>query len=168
MLLEQFGMVGHLGKRSRSFAKEKQRAFNRIVSDVYPQPYMSLEMRRDGFKHLIPGLALDLTVADPKDDRPWDFSRHAKREKARRFIRESKPILLIGSPMCTAFSTWQRFNFAKTQRPDMCKAYKEACKNMEFVSQLYHDQVAEALYFLHEHPMSASSWDLDCIQRQWA
>ena len=35
--------------------------------------------------------------------------------------------------------------------------------HMEFVTQLYRDQVAEGRYFLHEHPQFASSWDLECV-----
>ena len=37
--------------------------------------------------------------------------------------------------------------------------------HMEFVTQLYRDQVAEGRYFLHEHPQFASSWDLECVKR---
>ena len=37
--------------------------------------------------------------------------------------------------------------------------------HMEFVTQLYRDQVAEGRYFLHEHPQFASSWDLEFVKR---
>ena len=78
-----------------------------LVSEIYSPPRVTAEIRRCGFKHIGAGLALDLTVSDPEDAQPLDFSRHAKREKSRRLIRASLPILLIGSPMRTAFSTWQ-------------------------------------------------------------
>ena len=52
-----------------------------------------------------PGFALDLTVVDPEDGSPWDFCKKEKRDKARKMQREQRPILLIGSPMCTAFCT---------------------------------------------------------------
>ena len=74
---------------------------------------MSAEVKRGRYRNLAPGFAFDLTVADPDDGQPWDFSRRDKREKARRMLREQKPILLIGSPMCTQFSTWQYLNYSK-------------------------------------------------------
>ena len=74
-------------------------------------------------------------------------------------------MLLIGSPMCTAFSTWQRLNATRANPGARRRAYREACEHIEFVAQLYHDQVSEGRYFLHEHPQFASSWDLECIKR---
>ena len=64
----------------------------------------------------------------------------SKRKKAREVLRQSKPLLLIGSPMCTAFSTWQHLNWARSKRlDDMQKAYVQACVHMEFIAQLYLD-----------------------------
>ena len=34
---------------------------------------------------------------------------------------------------------------------------------MEFVTGLYREQVLAGRYFLHEHPLCATSWKLDCI-----
>ena len=139
-----------------------------IVSEVYSPPRITQELksRRRRFPNLAPGLALDLTVRDPDDGQYWDFSLKSKRDKARRILQESKPILLIGSPMCTAFSTWQRINWARTGRPDeMRRAYIQACAHMQFVAQLYLDQIYEGRYFLHEHPKHASSWELECMRR---
>ena len=58
---------------------------------------------------LIPGFALDLTTAD-NDGRQWDFDDVTMRERALRRVKDERPMLLVGSPMCTAFSTWQRIN----------------------------------------------------------
>ena len=90
----------------------------------------------------------------------------SKRDKARRLIREQRPILLIGSPMCTQFSTWQYLNFSKSNdQAAMKRAYAGACVHMKFVAELYHEQIEGNRYFLHEHPRYATSWQLDCIQR---
>ena len=47
----------------------------------------------------------------------------------------------------------------------MRKAYVQACVHMEFVAQLYHDQVLDNRYFLHGHPRHASSCELRCMER---
>ena len=59
---------------------------------------------------LAPGFALDLTCTGPRDGLPWDSDKLEKRERARALFREQRPMVLIGSPMCTAWSTWQRLN----------------------------------------------------------
>ena len=139
-----------------------------VVSEIYSPPRITQELksRRSKFRNLAPGLAFDLTVKDPDDGQPWDFSLKSKRDKARRILQETKPMLLIGSPMCTHFSTWQRLNWARTNRPEeMRKAYVQACAHMQFVAQLYLDQILDGRYFLHEHPKYASSWELECMRR---
>ena len=128
-----------------------------LVSEIYSPPRITAEVRRGKYKHLSPGIAFDLTVNDPDDGRPWDFSRHDKREKARKILRSSKPFLLIGSPMCTAFSTWQRLNYAKSNdKPAMQRAFKDASAHVEFVAELYREQLEGRRYFLHEHPRYAT------------
>ena len=47
----------------------------------------------------------------------------------------------------------------------MKRAYTEACVHIEFVMELYRDQIAENRYFLHEHPKFASSWSLESVQQ---
>ena len=52
---------------------------------------------------------MDLTTADT-DGSLWDFDSKVMRERAMRKVKEERPQLLIGFPMCTTFSTWQRIN----------------------------------------------------------
>jgi len=131
---------------------------------MYSPPRVTKEIKRGRYRNLAPGFALDLTVIDPDDGAPWDFTRKDKREKARRMQREQKPILLICSPMCTYFSTWQYLNFSKSQDKDAIrKAYVGACMHMKFVAGLYHERIEGNRYFLHEHPRYATSWQLDCM-----
>ena len=53
---------------------------------------------------------MDLTTEDELRQ-PWDFSKsYMMKEKARKKLRQQKPDLLVGSPMCTLHSAWQRFN----------------------------------------------------------
>ena len=56
--------------------------------------------------------------------------------------REQRPILLIGLPMCTHFSSWQYLNYSKNNDMEaMMRAHAVACLHMEFVTELYHEQV---------------------------
>ena len=62
-------------------------------------------------------------------------------------MRESQPILLIGSPMCTAFSTWQKLNDARpTDVEATQRAFAEACRHIKFVSSLYQEQLDGGRY----------------------
>ena len=120
MLLEQLGHVGDMSEpakqtRGKGVGSKPPRHDGFSVSEVYSPPRITLELRRQRRSPLSPGLALDLTVNDPDDGKPWDFSLLAKRIKARRLLQQARPILLIGSPMCTAFSAWQQLNYAKSQ-----------------------------------------------------
>ena len=59
-------------------------------------------------------------------------------------------MLLIGSPMCTAFSAWQRIN-EKKRDPDLVKReYVRAMVHIRFTMELYQLQHAAGRYFLHD------------------
>ena len=53
---------------------------------------------------IIPGMSLDLTTSDPDDGMPWDFNDPQKRTKALDMVLGKAALLVIGSPMCKAFS----------------------------------------------------------------
>jgi len=104
-----------MGPSGRSHLRETRTACRRIgkamVPEMYSPPRVTEELRRSRkqkqFQHLIPGFALDLTVNDPEDGQPWDFSKSGKGDKALKMVRRDKPLLVIGSPHCAAFPTWQ-------------------------------------------------------------
>ena len=130
------------------------------VSEIYSPPRVTEELRRKPWtwRSLVPGFALDLTVNDPDDNMPWDFSVSGKRSKAMQLIRESKPYVVIGSPCCTAFSAWQALNALKTKDPEkMRRAMARAAKHIDFVVSVYREQLENGRYFVHEHPACATS-----------
>ena len=132
------------------------------MSEMYSPPRVTEELRRSRkekqFQHLIPGFALDLTVNDPEDGQPWDFPKSGNRNKALKMTRRDKPFMVIGSPHCTAFTTWQALNEAKSSNPEeMRQAEAWAVKHIEFMIMIYEEQISGGRYFLHEHPMFASS-----------
>ena len=124
------------------YQREARKASKAIVSEIYSPPRVTELLRKNQGRHrrLLPGYALDLTVNDPLDNKPWDFNREDKRERARHLLRRQKPYMLIGSPACTAFTTWQFLNAAKA--PDLRvieRTKQEAIEHMKFVVSLYYE-----------------------------
>ena len=159
ILLQQLGSTG------RAYKREIRRGFKALISEVYSPPRITEELKRRPRPHLLPGFAFDLTVCDPDDGEPWDFTRRDKREKARALLRQRRPFLLIGSPACTAFSTWQYLNAQRTNDPEKLHRQKVAAKlHLDFVASLYVEQIQAGGYFLHEHPRFATSWQLPVME----
>ena len=78
-------------------------------------------------------------------------------------MREQKPIVLIGSPMCTAYSTWQRLNRKRRPAAIVDRELVKARLHLDFVTSLYREQVEGGRFFIHEHPLHADSWSEECI-----
>ena len=107
---------------------------------------------------------MDLTCIDVDDGLPWDFDIKEKRDKARRLLREQKPLVLIGSPVCTAWCTWQRINNLRRDPEVVARELVKARLHLNFVLELYADQLAEGRFFLHEHPQCAASWYEEAVK----
>ena len=74
-------------------------------------------------------------------------------------------MLLVGSPECKRFSSWQSYNDVRRDPQQVRREKVRALVHMEFVCELYEMQHAAGRYLLHEHPHGATSWSLNCIQR---
>ena len=153
-----------LGGDSPKYKRERKRALRAVVSEIYSPPRVTAaaskllpELR------VHPGFALDLTTAD-SDGQPWDFDRPEMRERALHKIRTEKPLLLVGSPMCTAFSTWQRVNNVIRDKAIVDEEKRRAVMHLEFCIELYREQLKNGRYFVHEHPAFASSWQEQQMQ----
>lgn len=92
----------------------------------------------------------------------WNFDTQIDRQRAEEYVTKEKPMLLVSSPMCTAFSQLQRLNAAGLHSTEKMR---RAISHMEFVTKLYRLQINAGRLFLHEHPASASSWQLNCIMK---
>ena len=79
------------------------------VAEVYSLPRMTKMARQLGMEGEI---ALDLATTDENGD-PWDLSKQKMREKAIRFLNETKPAVLILSPPCTMFSPFRTSTITK-------------------------------------------------------
>ena len=81
-------------------------------------------------------ITLDLTK--------WDFNKADCRNKCRKMVDNSKPLLLIGSPIDSRCENRER---------------ARGVLHLAFICELYEIQVREGRYFLHTHSHSAKSWD---------
>ena len=118
----------------KAYAREKRSALRRVVAEVYSPPRVTKMLSRLPNHDLIPGMAFDLTVMDTADGKPWDFDIPEKRERARALLRKTRPLFLIGTPMCTAFSTWQRLNDLRRDPAEVEAAWKRAMVHLQFVA----------------------------------
>ena len=91
-------------------------------------------------------------------------ARFSGENRARR-IQEERPWLVVGSPMRKALSILIAFNKESVGEERFRTLRVEALVRVECCCQLYRDQVEAGRYFLHEHPVGASSWNLPCVRK---
>ena len=93
------------------------------VAEVFSPPRVSSEAAKFG---LMAGEAMDLTTG-------WDFNRKEDRGKAEEYVDKVKPLVLIGSPPCVAFSQLQSL-IADSERKR--EQLREGIRHKEFVAKL--------------------------------
>jgi len=157
-------LVSALGGDGHQYRRERHRAARRMVAEVYSPPRVTEMLKSLPSLRLIPGFALDLTTLDESDGMPWDFRIAEKRRRAAALVTVQKPMLVVGSPSCKEFCSWQALNDYKRDPEEVRRLRVEAELHMNFVAELYKIQHAAGRYFLHEHPWQASSWKLDSMQ----
>ena len=82
------------------------------VVEIYSPPRIverATEMGSEG------GWSLDLTTKDSMG-RKWDLSKPEVRSRAIQFIKQTKPLLIVGSPMCTDMGWPRMAGKARSQR----------------------------------------------------
>ena len=139
----------------------KNLIMNVQVAEVYSPPRVTKMAETMGPRA---GWALDLTSQD-EDGRPWNFDHLEMRNRAIRKVLTDQPTLLIGSPMCTAFSQMNNVNYPKMDPYEVERRIAHGRKHLEFCTKLYDLQWRVGRYFIHEHPAGASSWNENCIQQ---
>ena len=130
------------------------------VAEVY-SPSRVIDMARQ--MGLRAGWALDSATQDV-DGREWDFNQLAMRNRAVRKVFEDKPLLLVGSPTCTAFSQLNNINDSRMDPLEVKRRMDYGRRHFEFCVKLYNLQREAGRYFLHGHPANASSWHEKCVR----
>ena len=159
--------INLIGGSLVKYRRERKAQIRTILSEVYSAPRVTAMARRRRKYGIDPGVALDLTTVD-EHGRPWDFDDPRQRQQAQRLLAEQRPVLLIGSPMCTAFSRLQQIGIHRRDQAKMEENRARALVHLRFACQLYLKQIARGGYFIHEHPSSADSWSEPCVQEVWA
>ena len=129
------------------------------ITEVYSPERVNKVVKKWG---LVPGSSLDLTNG-------FDFTKAEDRKRAWTRVKEEDPFLLVGSPPCTLFSLLQELNLVVNKnKPGWMDEFNrrkaEAIEHIRFCCLLYEYQLRRGKHFLHEHPWSARSWELDCIK----
>ena len=102
--------------------------------------------------------AIDLRKTRP-DGQYWDLSLKIHRRETLRLIDTEQPDWVIVGPPCTQFSSLNNWlNHKKMGREKLDRHMKEAIGHLRFACRLYKRQLARGRWLLHEHPLTASSW----------
>ena len=110
-------------------------------------------------QELSPGIIIDMSV-DPEKDMRVDTYRI----QARHDIAKCDPLIVLAAPPCTVFSSMQNINQKHHGTPEWEKKYEDGLTLLQFSVDVCWDQKARGKFLLHEHPATASSWDLPMIR----
>ena len=125
---------------------------DQVVVEIFSPPRFTARARRH---KLNPGLALDLRTG-------WDLSCPKHVDAMLRYLDRVKPMLVIGSPECKAFSSLAVWN---RNKPSYAKTLAEGLQHLRLCCQVYEYQRANGIFFLHEHPNGATSWGTGIMQK---
>ena len=134
---------------------------NMDVAEVYSPPRVAAMARKMGLRA---GWSLDLTTCDT-DGKAWGFNSKEMRNRAARKLLRDKPMVLVGSPMCSPFGVMNNANFSRMDPKVVNNYMAYGRQHLKFCATRYKLQQDNGRYFLHEHPQSASSWKETCIKQ---
>ena len=93
-----------------------------------------------------------------------DFNDEENRRRAKEYLTKERPRVLIGRPMRTYFSQLMRTNVGRVEAEEYDRRDTRAVSHLEFMCELYRQQLDQGGFILHEYPQGASSWNLPCMQ----
>ena len=103
-----------MGDTRRAFSLRAKDYVKASVAEIYSPPRVTKAATMLPGLGIGAGAALDITTCD-ENGKPWDFSDLVMRGKADQLLDDTKPDLLVGSPMRIAFNHWQRLNRVKSE-----------------------------------------------------
>ena len=88
-----------------AYRREQGKAIRTIVSEMCVPPRVSAVAKLFPSFGILLGFALDLRAHDT-NGKHWDFDDEEMRDRAWAQVCSEQPLLLIRTPVCTAFSAW--------------------------------------------------------------
>ena len=148
------------GNQALEAAKMDMQLSRVDIAEVFSPARVTALCEKFGLKR---GAALDLKSG-------FDFDKAEDRKKAWDMILSDQPMLIIGSPPCTFFSTLPYLNLhLHRDDPEWLGKFmanlEKAKRHVKFCFEIYQHQREQGRFFLHEHPWLASSWKLDCVEK---
>ena len=101
---------------------------------VYSQPRIA---QQAAMQKLQLGWSLDLTMDDPVTGKAWNMGDPATRSRVRSLVRDTKPVMLIGAPLCTMLSSFQNMRRGGRNTPQFARDLEIAKKHVRFCMQFY-------------------------------
>ncbi len=74
-------------------------------------------------------------------------------------------MVLIGSPMCTAFCLLQHINYSRMEPERVHRLMARARLHLNFCCEFYQLQLDCGRHFIHKHPARATSWSEACVKK---
>ena len=144
-------------------SEEKNKA---VLNELFSPPRVNGALASQRVRRgVVAGTSFDL-IQDPSTGERWDFLKASHPRECWKRLECEDPWIVIGSPPRTAFSAWNtRLNFPKMNPDRVDQKVAEGRLLLGFALSVYWWQVARGRYFLHEHPRSASSWELPEVKK---
>ena len=130
------------------------------VAEVFSPPRVCARARERG---MAGGWSMDWMERCPITGQAWDLSKRHIQEKAMKLLKRDKPGLLIASPPCTLFSLLQ--NLSGNPRTRDPEAWRTAVNLLEFAVKMCEEQRKNNRLFVFEHPLGATSWKEECLDK---
>ena len=148
-----------------------EQSSRRVVTELFSPPRVAAKIREvaGASRGLAVGTSFDLTV-DQDTGESWDFLDVDHRRRCWERLKAEDPWVVIGSPPFTAFSVPNSgLNKNRVDPVRQKRQMAEAKVLMGFALGVYTWQVCRGRYFVHEHPATASSWNMpevDALRRR--
>ena len=118
------------------------------VSEIFSPPRITKEAARRG---LISGAAFDILQG-------WDARKEEDVAALMDHIETCKPLFINGSPPSTSFSLLQNLSVNTRNEKEFQTRLAEARQMLRVAITAYKKQAQGGRFFLHEHPLTATSW----------
>ena len=128
---------------------------NRTVAEVFSPPRVAEAAQRHGLQQ---GKSYDLVTG-------WDLSDPIQVKAMWRQLAVDKPLLIVLSPPCTAFSPLQEWNFPRMSLRNAVRLIVGGIEHLELSASIARWQHQQGRFFVFEHPDLAKSWKEDCIEQ---